>query len=137
MAECGSPEEEFERAVENTEKRSQPRAKAEAAVEPEPETVLLDEPAAAVILPDSERLPVPELEPVKHTRRRVKAAATTAPEADMRGGNGEASIATVPPAAEAVKKTRAPRKRAVKAADVVKVATVIAVDPVTGEPLEG
>lgn len=122
MADCGSPDEEFDRAVANTEKRSQPRA--DKAADPEPEPVPLDEPAAAVILPDSERLPEPEPEVVKPVRSRKP-----------RG----ASIATVPPAAEAPapapvsaeKPKRAPRRRAEP------VRKVVAVDPVTGEPLEG
>ncbi len=126
MADCGSPEEELERAVENTEKRSQPRAKA-TEPEPEPEVVQLDEPAAAVILPDSERLPEPDPEPE-----------VPAPVRRGRKPRG-ASIATVPPAAiapepeAAVKPKRAPRKRAVKAAEPVKM--TIALDPETGEPL--
>lgn len=123
MADCGSPDEEFERAVANTEKRSQPRV---APVEAEPEVVQLEEPAAAVILPDSERLPEPEPEPevVKPVRARGR---------KPRG----ASIATVPPAAEAPategepKPKRAPRRRA----EPVK--AIVALDPVTGEPLEG
>jgi hypothetical protein len=119
MAECGTPEAEFERAMENTEKRSQPRAGAA------DEVVQLDEPAAAVILPDSERLPEaepePEAEPVKRSRTRKP-----------RG----ASIATVPPAAEAAaekpKRTaRTPRKRATVEVAVAKPL----VDPETGEPL--
>jgi hypothetical protein len=133
MANCGSPEEELERAVANTEKRSQPRpvSKTESAPEPEPaaetEVVQLDEPAAAVILPDAERLPEPEVEDAPA----VKPKRTRKPKG--------ASIATVPPAVEAepepvsapVKKVRTPRRK--PAAAVPKPA----VDPVTGEPLEG
>lgn len=129
MADCGSPEEEFDRAVANTEKRSQPRVTPVAGPIPsEAEPVLLlDKPAAAVILPDSERLPEaepePEPEPVKRTRTRKP-----------RG----ASIATVPPAAKEAapvpEPKRAPRKRAAKTEPVK---TTVAVDPETGEPLEG
>jgi hypothetical protein len=117
MAECGTPEAEFERAMDNTEKRSQPRV---TSPEPAGETVLLDEPAAAVILPDSERLPEPEPESEPAKRVRIR---------KPRG----ASIATVPPAAEAAEKPkRAPRKRAAAIATVKP-----SVDPETGEPLEG
>lgn len=136
MAECGSPEEEFERAVDNTEKRSQPRVTpiigpiiGPIPFEAEPQPVLLGEPAAAVILPDSERLPEPEPEPEPGAET-VKPKRTRKP----RG----ASIATVPPAAEAAaseaeKPKRAPRKRAAAKIE----ATAIALDPETGEPLEG
>jgi hypothetical protein len=118
MAECGSPEEEYERALENTEKRSQPK------------TVALDEPAAAVILPDEERLPeveaAAEPEPVKKPRGRPRKT-------------GGASIATVPPAAEApavAEVSSAPRRGRKKAAAPV-VKPVTKIDPETGEPLEG
>lgn len=152
MAECGSIEQEFERAVENTEKRSQPRAKTEVAAETEAKTqsevIRLDEPAAAVILPDTERLPEPETKTVTR-RKRVMAGKDPVPDPEpappvkrTRKPRG-ASIATVPPAAEApepeapavlaAKVSRAPRRG--KKTTPAKV--TVAVNPETGEPLEG
>jgi hypothetical protein len=133
MAECGSPGEELERATVNTEKRSQPRSglaetpKPDPGTEPIPlsEMVQLEEPAAAVILPDSERLPEPEPE-----------SGAPAPARRQRKPR-EASIATVPPAAIAAeaapetKPKRAARKRTAK----IEASVEVAVDPATGEPL--
>lgn len=86
MAECGSPEQEYEKALENTEKRSQPRKKAEpepAAPEPEPAAQPDPAPEApwAEAMPPAmlsvqgpvpfSALPEPVTEPAKPARKRA------------------------------------------------------------------
>ena len=136
MANCGSPDEEFERAMENTEKRSQPRKKA---AEEEPVTELITAPVA-------EAAPAPEVAPVP------------APEPELPAEVPVAAPAPAPAAAEKPKRARTPRvrKTAVAVAEVTKPApepevkktrsrsrravpvpeVTIAVNPETGEPLE-
>lgn len=115
IAECGSPEAEYERALENTEKRSQPRAHKEEPPEPEQAPIREDaaepEPALALAaIPDPAPAPAPA--PVKKTRAPRKTATAT-----------EEPVKTAP---------RRRRKTEAGAGAAVK----ITVNPETGEPLE-
>jgi hypothetical protein len=111
MAECGSPEQELERAMENTEKRSQPRK-----VKEEPET-------------EQTEVTEPEPEPARKPRARKQSEPESEPEVN-------AQVEAAPP--EPVKrKPGRPRKNA-NATDSPgsrRGGTKIAVDPETGEPL--
>jgi hypothetical protein len=142
MADCGSPEEEYERAVENTEKRSQPRKKIEPDEEPAVELIT----APVTVLPDPEppQNDNPPAEPEKPKRpSRARTAAKIAvaeltkpapePEVKKTVRARKAAQAPAPVAETTSAPVKATRSRARRAAPVKK---VIAVDPVTGEPLE-
>lgn len=136
MADCGSPEEEYDRAVENTEKRSQPRKKAEpdgAAVElvtapvaeaaPAPVLTPRTDPEPEPPARKSVELPRPEPETRKTVRTR-KAVQKPEPEP----APAPEPVPEVPPVKAKPARSRARKPAAPK--------NVIAVNPVTGEPLE-
>lgn len=155
MADCGSPEEEYERAVDNTEKRSQPRKHAEPETAAQPVTEAEPAPAAESA-PEPEPSPVPapvpepspndnppaeSVKPKRPSRARTLAKIAVAevtkpaPEPEVKKTVRARKTAQAPaPVAETNSApVKATRSRARKTAPVKK---IIAVNPETGEPLE-